>query len=58
LCAGHGTLELWESPVPGCGLEFIGTLADVDDILQDSLVAEFTWDLAVSAFAYELEDHV
>ena len=33
LGAGDGALELGESPVSGGGLEFVGALADVDDVL-------------------------
>jgi hypothetical protein len=33
LSAGDGALELWEDPVARGGLEFVGSLADIDDVL-------------------------
>ena len=33
LGAGYGAFELRECPVFGCGLEFVGALTDVYDVL-------------------------
>jgi hypothetical protein len=33
LGAGYGALELRKCPVFGCGLEFVGALTDVYDVL-------------------------
>jgi hypothetical protein len=37
LCAGDGGFELREGPGAGRGLEFVGALAYVDDVLEVSL---------------------
>ena len=33
LCAGYGAFEVGECPVFGSGLEFVGSLTYVDDVL-------------------------